>query len=130
MQGAARKAHGEDTPRSIHVLDAERTRIGFNALPRNGQTQAQACLVVTALREGAEHLFGFAAGQTPAVVFHVDEDPLSERIRLQRDLGAGAGELQGILEDIRQRCQQVAAISCNSQQRGYNRHGQRTASAE
>ena len=45
------------------------------------------------------------------MVLGVDKDPFPDCIGLQRDLGAWACELEGVLQNVRQRCQEALAIA-------------------
>ncbi|MDH6164909.1 hypothetical protein M2282_000037 [Variovorax boronicumulans] len=70
---------------------------------------------MTVLIEGREHRGGASRRQAAAVVFDFNQYLFAKLIGLQCDVGVWMGELESVLQEVRQRCKQQFAIPSNRQ---------------
>ena len=72
-----------------------------NPLQTDREPQPQPALIDATLHERPEEILCFAGGQSTTLVLHIDQDPSACGTSAYRDVTTGAGELESILNQVR-----------------------------
>jgi hypothetical protein len=112
-----RKLHRQNTAGSGVVLDRERAAVSFDVALGNRKPQTQSAPVGAALRKGREHGLGGPCAELPAVVFDFDEDVVTGRVGVQHDLRVRPAELEGVLQQVRERREEPVSVALDRKSR-------------
>ncbi len=119
-----RERDREDASRPGNIPNGQGAEVRLDAVPGDGQAEAQACPVGSVLSEWREHRLHRSKRKSAATVMHLD-DRVSVRCgRPQRDFRVRVRELEGILKQVAQGRMQHGPVAPDGHVIRYRRHAQ------
>ena len=118
------KRNGEHASCSGNISDGQRAEVRLDAVPSDGQAQAQPRPVGTALGEWREHRFSRSMRQSAAMVMHFDERLAVKWESVKGYFRVRVRELESVLEEVGQGGVQQGSIASDCHTLSYGAYHQ------